>query len=91
MLRLKDIESYVKVKEYMGKNNINDIDSLANSLMIVKDENGNERKFYSLSSGAKFIGVSFAIMHYVHKNRRTRISKRVGGQKTIQYGLFLKQ
>ena len=52
--------------------------------MIVKDEKGNERKLYSLSSAAKFIEVSFATMHYVHKNRRTRISKRVGGQKTFQ-------
>ena len=84
MLRPKDIESYIKVKEYMEKNNVNDIDSLANSLMIVKDENRNERKFYFLSSAAKFVGVSFATMHYVHKNRRTRISKRVGGHKTFK-------
>ena len=78
MLRPKDIESYIKVKKYLEKNNVNDIDSLANSLMIVKDENGNERKFYSLSSAAKFIGVSFATMHYVHKNHRTRTNKGVG-------------
>ena len=84
MSRSKNIESYFKVKEYMEKNNVNDIDSLANSLMIVKDENGNERTFYSLSSAAKFNGVSFATMHYVHKNRRTRISKRVGRQKTFK-------
>ena len=44
----------------MEKNNGNDFDSLANSSMIVKDENGNEKKFYSLSSAAKSIGVSFA-------------------------------
>ena len=75
MLRPKDIESHIKVKEYMDKNNINDIDSLANSLIIIKDENENERKFYSLSSAAKFIGVSFATMHYIHKNRRTKISE----------------
>ena len=81
MLRPKDIESYIEVKEYMEKNNVNNIDSLANFLMIIKDENGNERKFFSLSSAAKFIGVSFATMHYIHKNCRTRISKRVGGQK----------
>ena len=84
MLRPKDIKSYIKIKEYMEKNNVNDIDSLANSLMIIKDENGNERKFYSLSSAAKFIGVSFATMHYIHKNCRTRISKRVGRQKTFK-------
>ena len=75
MLRPKDMESYIKVKEYMEKNNVNDIDSLDNSLMIVNVENGNERKFYSLSSAAKFIGVSFATMHYVHKNRRTSQNK----------------
>ena len=84
----KDIESYIKVKEYMEKNNVNDIDALANPLMIVKDKNGNERKFCSLSSAAKFIGVSFATMHYVHKNRRTRIGKRVGGQKTFKIELL---
>ena len=83
MLRPKDIESCIKVKEYMEKNNANDIDWLANSLMIVKDENGNERKFYALSSAAKSIGVSFSTMHYIHKNRRTRISKRVGRQKPL--------
>ena len=57
---------------------------LSPTLMIVKDENGNERKFYSLSSAAKLIGVSFATMHYVHKNRRRRMSRRVGGQKTFK-------
>ena len=68
----------------MKKNNVNDTDSLANSLMIVKDENGNERKFYSLSSAAKFIGVSFATMHYVHKNCRTRISKELADKKPLK-------
>ena len=84
MLRPKDIESYMKVNEHTEKKNVNNIYSLANSLMIIKDENGNERKFYSLSSAAKFIGVSFATIQNVHKNRRTRISKKVGGQKTFE-------
>ena len=55
MLSPKDLESYIKVKEFMEKNYIKNIDSLAKSLTIVKDENGDERKFYSLSSAAKFI------------------------------------
>ena len=83
MLSPKDLESYIKVKEFMEKNNIKNIDSSAKSLTIVKDENGDERKFYSLSSAAKFIGVSIATMNYVYNNRRTRISRRVGGQKTF--------
>ena len=52
--------------------------------MIIKDENEDGRKFYSLSSAAKFIGVSIATMNYVHNNRRTRISRRVGGQRTFK-------
>ena len=67
MLRPKDIESYIKVIEYMEKNNVNGVDSLANSLMIVKEENRNERKFYSLSSAAKFIGGLICYNALLHK------------------------
>ena len=73
MLSPKDLEPYIKVEEFKKKNNLKNIDSLAKSLMVVKDENGDERKFYSLSSAVKFIGVSIATMHYIYNNHRTRI------------------
>ena len=61
----------------MGKNNIKYKDLIVGPLMVVTDED--ERKFYSLSAAAKFIGVSMATMYYVQNNRRTKISRRVGG------------
>ena len=68
----------------MGKNNIKYKDLIVGPVMVVTDENGDERKFYSLSATAKFIGVSMAMMYYVHNNRRTKISRRVGGSKEFR-------
>ena len=81
MLSSKDLESYIKVKEFMEKNNIKYKDQIAGPLMVVTDEDGDERKFNSLSAATKFIGVSMATMYYVHNNHRTKISTRVCGQK----------
>ena len=89
MLSSKDLESYIKVKEFMTMNNIKDIYVIAKMTgselapMIVKSEDGECRKFYTLASVSKFMGVSMANMYYAYKNRRVRINRRVGGYKTF--------
>ena len=89
MLRSKDLESYIKVKEFMTMNNIKDIYTIAKMAgselapMIVKSEDGESRKFYTLASASKFMGVSMPMMYYAYKNRRVRVNRRVGGYKTF--------
>ena len=89
MVTLKDLESYIKVKEFMKDNCIEDINSIVEMTgaklapTISTSEDGESRKFYTLASGSKFMHVSMATMYYVHKNHRTRINRRVGGYKNL--------
>ena len=89
MLSSKDLESYIKVKEFMSMNDIKDIYAIARltgsrlAPMIVKSKNGESRKFYTLVSASKFMGVSMATMYYAYKNCRVRVNRRVGGYKTF--------
>ena len=59
MLRSKDLESYIQVKEFMVVNNVKDIYEIAKMTgsklapMIVASENGESRKFYTLASVSK--------------------------------------
>ena len=89
MLSSKDLESYIKVKEFMAMNGIKDIYAIAEMTgselapMIVKSEDGESRKFYTLASMSKFMDVSMSTMYYAYKNRRARTNRRVGGYKTF--------
>ena len=89
MLSSKDLESYIKVKEFMTMNGIKDIYAIAKMTgsrlapMIVTSEDGETRKFYTLTFASKFMGVSMATMYYAYQNRRVRINRRVGGHKTF--------
>ena len=89
MLSSKDLESYIKVKEFMTMNNIKDIYAIAKMTgselapMIVESKNGESRKFYTLASASKFMGVSMSMMYYAYKNHRVRVNRRVGGYKTF--------
>ena len=89
MLSSKDLESYIKVKEFMTMNDIKDLYTIAKMTgsklapVIVRSENGESRKFYTLASASKFMGVSMAMMYYAYKNRRVRVNRRVGGCKTF--------
>ena len=51
--------------------------------MIVKSDNGESRKFYTLASAPKFMGVSMSMMYYAYKNHRVSVNRRVGGYKTF--------
>ena len=63
MITSKDLESYVKVNEFMVDNNVKDVYDIAKmtgaklALMIVESEDGESRKFYTLASAAKFVCV----------------------------------
>ena len=89
MLSSKDLESYIKVKEFMKMNNIKDIYAIAKMTgsklapMIVESENGESRKFYTLASASKFMDVSMSMMYYAYNNHRVRVNRRVGGYKTF--------
>ena len=52
--------------------------------MIIKSEDGESKKFYTLASASKFMGVSISMMYYACKNRRVRVNRRVGGYKTFR-------
>ena len=89
MLSSKDLKSYIKVKEFMTMNNIKDTYAIAKMTgselapMIVESENGESRKFYTLASASKFMGVSMSTMYYANKNRRVRVNRRDGGYQTF--------
>ena len=89
MLNSEDLESYINVKEFMTINGIKDIYVIAKMTgsklapMIVKSEDEESRKFYTLASASKFMGVSMSMMYYAYKNRRVRVNRRVGGYKTF--------
>ena len=89
MLGSKDLESYIQVKEFMTMNGIKDIYPIGKitssklAPMIVKSEDGESRKFYTLTSASKFMGVSMPTMYYAYKNHRVRVNRRVGGCKTF--------
>ena len=89
MLRSKDLESYIKVKEFMEVNNVKGIYTIAKMTgselapMIAKSEDGESWKFYTLASMSKFMGVPMSTMYHAYKNRMARINRRVGGYKTF--------
>ena len=89
MLSSKNLESYIKVKEFMTVNNVKDIYAIAKMTgaklapVIVESENGITKKFYTLASVSKFMGVSMPTMYYAYKNHRVRVNRRVGGYKTF--------
>ena len=82
MLRSKDLESYIEVKEFMTMNNIKDTYAIAEmtgsklAQMIVKSKDSEARNIYTLASVSKFMGVSMATMYYAYKNRRVRVNRR---------------
>ena len=66
----------------MKDNCIEDINSIVERTgaklapIFVESEDGETKKFHTLTSASKFIGVYMAMMYYVHKNRRTRINRK---------------
>ena len=86
MLTLKDLELYLKVKDFMKRSNIEEIDSIAKTIrstipLIVESEDMKPMKFYSLASTSREMGVSMPVIYYAHKNRRSKITRRKGGLK----------
>ena len=68
MVKLRDLEAYVKVKDYIEKNNVT-IEDMLGSLdrkfvKVTVDLNGVSKKFYSLSSAAKYMDVSLSTIRY---------------------------
>ena len=87
MLTLKDLESYLKVKDFMKKSDIKEIDSIIEIIegrsipLIVDSESMEPKKFYSLASVSREIGVSMPAVYYARKNKRSKMMRRKGGLK----------
>ena len=73
MSTLRDLETYLMVKDYMEKNGIG-IDELLESMNSEKISitvKSNERtiKYYSLSFAARYMGVSLPTVYYAKKKK----------------------
>ena len=51
--------------------------------MIIRSENGETCKFYTLASASKFMGVSMTMMYYAYKNPRVRINRSLESTKYV--------
>ena len=85
MVSLRDIETYIRVKEYIEKNDVT-IEDLLRSfddrlITVTVSSNGVLKKFYSLSSSANYMGVSLATVNYAYSKRRDTIRKMKGEPK----------
>ena len=87
MLTIKDLESYLKIKEFMRENNLNEIDVIESIKdtsyvpLIVESKGEEPKKFYCLAAAAGEIGVLWQIIYYAHINKKSRITRRKGGLK----------
>ena len=87
MLTLRDLETYLKVRDYMEENDIT-IDELIESMDCRKvplkvSHDGRTKKFYSLAFAARYMGVSLATVYYAYSKTSNTIVKRRGGSKAF--------
>ena len=87
MITLRDLETYLMVKDYMEENNIN-IEKLLKSMSCKKVPitvtcDGVTTKFYSLAFAARYMGVPLPTAYYAHSKKSDTIVKRKGGVKVF--------
>ena len=87
MVTLKDIETYIRLKDYIEDNDVK-IEDLFRSfndklIQVMVNCDGVSKKFYSLSSTANYMGVSFPAMKYAYFKRRDTIRKMKGEPKVF--------
>ena len=95
MIALKEYEIYLKVKAFIETENCDKnelIPKLVNGIgiipayvpLIIKSDNMEPTKYYSLPAAAKGCGVSKQTIVYAYRNRCTRIVRRKGGTKEFR-------
>ena len=73
MLTLKDLETYLKVKDYTEENDIS-VDELIESMDCKKvppkvSHDGRTKKVYSLAFAARYMRVSLPTLYYSHSKK----------------------
>ena len=84
-MTLKDLETYLKIKDYIEEDNVT-IEDLLKSLndkliQVTVDCDGVSKKFYSLASAASYMNVLLLTIYYAYSKKRDTIRKMKG--KTI--------
>ena len=87
MLTLRDLEAYLKVKDYMEENDIS-IEELIESLDCKKvplevSHDGITKKFYSLAFAARYMRVSLPTLYYSYSKKSSTVVRRKGGLKVF--------
>ena len=87
MVKLKDLEAYIKVRDYMEENSVTTEDMLGSLdrkfVQVTVDLNGVSKKFYSLYSAAKYMDVSLSTIRYSYSQKRDSIRKMKGEPKVF--------
>ena len=95
MVTLKEYEAYFKVKRFIDGHEGSGVKlretEIISRLMddnkyiplIIKSDNADQIKYYSISAAAKHCGVTEQTLDYAHRNRCTRIVRRKGGLKVF--------
>ena len=87
MLKLRDLETYLMVKDFMGENDINieePIRSINCKKIPVKITcDGITKKFYSVAFAARYMGVSLPMIYYAHNSNNEAVVRKEGGVKVF--------
>ena len=85
MLKLRDLETYLKVKYCMEENDIS-TEELTESMdckkvTVTVSHDGITKKFYSLAFAARYMRVSLATVYYSYSNKNNTVFRRKGKRK----------
>ena len=94
MVSLNDLQTYIKVKDYIEENDIT-IEDLLRSfddkvIPVMVSRDGISKKFYSLHSAAKHMGVSLARVKYSKSKGRRYSKEEERGSKSLLCEVELK-
>ena len=87
MIRASNLNSYVKVKEYIAKNNVtlmdlyDSVDKGSIHLKVTAD--CVTKELYTLADAARYMAVSSATMSYANARKNETIRRRKGGVKVF--------
>ena len=91
MVTLKEYEIYLKVKKFIKTEGCDEADLIPRLIngvayvpLIIKSDDMEPTKYYSLSASAKDCGVSNQTISYANRNRNTRIVRKKGGFKAFR-------
>ena len=85
MATLKDLETYLRIEDYIEENNVT-IEDLLRSfddriIPVTVGCDGVSKKFYSSASAANYVGVSLSTVYYAYSKRRDTVRKMKGETK----------